>query len=101
MSESTAADIEAVKIVMARYFRFMDTKQWEALRGILADDMSMSAPDDVADSQPLIGADRVVRMVERVLGPALTTHRGYLRRSNSSAPTGARHLGHGRSRGIR
>ena len=63
---------------MARYFRFMDTKQWTALRGILADDMSMSAPDDVADSKPLVGADRVVRMVERVLGPAVTTHRGYL-----------------------
>ena len=78
MSEAASADIEAVKIVMARYFRFMDTKQWSALRGILADDMSMSAPDDVADSKPLVGADRVVRMVERVLGPAVTTHRGYL-----------------------
>ncbi len=78
MSETASADIEAVKIVMARYFRFMDTKQWTSLRGIFADDMSMSAPDDVADSKPLVGADRVVRMVERVLGPAVTTHRGYL-----------------------
>ena len=50
VSDTTSADIEAVKTVMARYFRFMDTKQWTALRGILADDMSMSAPDDVADS---------------------------------------------------
>jgi hypothetical protein len=78
VTEAASADIEAVKIVMARYFRFMDTKQWDLLRGILADDMSMAAPDDVADSEPLVGADRVVRMVERVLGSAVTTHRGYL-----------------------
>jgi hypothetical protein len=71
-------DVEAVKVVMARYFRFMDTKQWSELRAIFTDDMTMSAPDDVADAPVLEGGDRVARMIERVLGPAISVHRGFL-----------------------
>ena len=63
---------------MARYFRFMDTKQWSELRVIFTDDMSMSAPDDVADAPVLVGGDRVARMIERVLGPSISVHRGFL-----------------------
>ena len=50
VSDTHVDDLEAVKIVMARYFRFMDTKQWSDLRELFADDMTMFAPDDVADA---------------------------------------------------
>lgn len=78
MSDRVVDDVEAVKIVMARYFRYMDTKQWAELRDIFTDDMSMFAPDDVADAAVLVGGDRVVRVIERVLGPAVSVHRGFL-----------------------
>ena len=71
------ADVESIKVLMARYFRFLDTKQWSSLREILTDDMSMAAPDDVEGSQPLVGADRVIRLMKRVLGPSVSAHRGY------------------------
>lgn len=77
MIEGSLADVESIKVLMARYFRFLDTKQWESLRAILTDDMSMAAPDDVEGSQPLAGADRVVRLMKRVLGPSVSVHRGY------------------------
>jgi len=83
-------DLEAVKIVMAQYFRFMDTKQWSELRGIFADDMTMSAPDDVADAPVVTGGDRIVRVIERVLGPAVSVHRGFLPEIELVGPDDAR-----------
>jgi hypothetical protein len=63
---------------MGQYFRFIDTKRWSELREIITDDMTMAAPDDVADAPALVGGDRVVRMIERVLGSAVSVHRGVL-----------------------
>ena len=83
-------DLEAVKIVMARYFRFMDTKQWPDLREIFSDDMTMHAPDDVADAPIVKGGLRVVRVIERVLGPAVSVHRGYMPEIELLAPLEAR-----------
>jgi len=90
VSDAHVDDLEAVKIVMARYFRYMDTKQWSALRAIFADDMTMHAPDDVADAPVVEGGDRVVRVVERVLGPAVSVHRGYMPEIELVPPDGAR-----------
>ena len=83
-------DLEAVRVVMARYFRFMDTKQWPDLREIFSDDMTMHAPDDVADAPVVEGGDRVVRVIERVLGPAVSVHRGYMPEIELLAPLEAR-----------
>jgi len=88
--EATLADVEAIKVLMARYFRFMDTKEWSALRGLLSADMAMSAPDDVQGSLPLVGADRVVRVIERVLGSAVSAHRGYAPEIEVTGPNEAR-----------
>jgi hypothetical protein len=78
VSPAEVDDLEAVKVVMAKYFRFMDTKQWTDLRGVFADDMTMHAPDDVKDAPLVEGGDRIVQVIERVLGPAVSVHRGYM-----------------------
>jgi hypothetical protein len=77
---------------MARYFRYVDTKQWSSLRGILADNVRMSAPDDVKGSESLVDADGVVRMVERGLGRTVSAHRGYAPEIEVTGPKDA----HGR-----
>ena len=88
---SASADAtEAVKVTMARYFRYMDTKQWQELRGIFTDDASMAAPDDVPGAEPLVGGDRIVGMIERVLGPAVSVHRGFLPEVEIVSPDEAR-----------
>jgi hypothetical protein len=78
VSDSRVDDLEAVKVVMARYFRLMDTKQWSQLRRLFTDDMTMHAPDDVDDAPVVQGGDRVVKVIERVLGPAVSVHRGFM-----------------------
>jgi hypothetical protein len=76
--DTRAEDLEALKVVMARYFRLMDTKQWSELRRLFTDDMTMHAPDDVEDAPLVEGGDRVVRIIERVLGPSVSVHRGFM-----------------------
>jgi hypothetical protein len=89
VSDTHGDDLEAVKVVMARYFRFMDTKQWSDLRGTFTDDMTMHAPDDVADAPVVEGGDRVARVIERVLGPAVSVHRGYMPEVEFEGPDAA------------
>jgi hypothetical protein len=74
----SASDIEAIKIVMARYFRYMDTKQWEELRNLFMPDVTMSAPDDVPGKAPTIGADHLSEVIRTVLNGAVSIHRGFM-----------------------
>lgn len=90
MSDSRVDDLEAVKIVMARYFRLMDTKQWSDLRTLFTDDMTMHAPDDVPDAPVVEGGDHVARVIERVLGSAVSVHRGYMPEVELDGPDRAR-----------
>jgi hypothetical protein len=83
-------DLEAIKVVMARYFRLMDTKQWSELRGLFTDDMTMHAPDDVDNAPVVEGGDRVVRVIERVLGPSVSVHRGFMPEIEFTGPDEAR-----------
>jgi hypothetical protein len=76
LSGADTADIEAIETVMCEYFRLMDMKRWEDLRDVFTDDMIMAAPDDVADAAPVVGRDRVVKVIRVVLGPAITVHEG-------------------------
>lgn len=70
------ADIEDIKSIMGQYFRLMDMKRWADLRDVFTDDMVMAAPDDVAGAAPVVGRDRVVKVISAVLGPAITVHEG-------------------------
>jgi hypothetical protein len=89
VTDTHVDDLEAIKVVMARYFRLMDTKQWSELRAIFTDDMTMHAPDDVVDAPVVEGGDRVVRVIERVLGPAVSVHRGYMPEVQFDGPDAA------------
>jgi len=40
MDAATLAEIEAIKQLKARYFRLLDTKQWDAWREVFSDDFS-------------------------------------------------------------
>ena len=74
----SASDIEAIKILMARYFRYMDTKQWEDLRNLFMPDVTMSAPDDVPGKTRTTGADHLSEVIRTVLDGAVSIHRGFM-----------------------
>jgi hypothetical protein len=71
-------DIEEIRQLKARYFRFLDTKQWIEMRGILTDDFRMQVEPDVgAELVTRDGADTFVANLEEVLGDVVSTHHGH------------------------
>lgn len=74
----------AIRQLKARYFRCLDTKDWEGWRGVFADDARMmvdtevSAPGKVAESAPTVtGADNIVEHVQSLVGSCSTVHHGH------------------------
>lgn len=68
-------DLEAIKQLKARYFRLMDTKQWEAWGDLFTEDAEMqSSPDP---EERFVGRDEIVSKVRHYLADAVTVHHGH------------------------
>jgi len=68
-------DIEQIRNLKARYFRFLDTKQWDAFGALFTDDASLRfgpGADDV-----FTGRDAIVGGVRALLADAVTVHHGH------------------------
>jgi hypothetical protein len=78
-------DIEAIKQLKARYFRLIDTKQWEQLRQVFTDDCVFDRTSTVAT-----GPDAFVAGVEKNLGPIVSVHHGHMPEIVLTSPTTAR-----------
>lgn len=69
------ADIEAIKQLKARYFRLMDTKQWDDWARVFTADVVMEVPEvDMVNN----GRDEVVQVVSSALAAAISTHHGHM-----------------------
>jgi 3-hydroxyisobutyrate dehydrogenase-like beta-hydroxyacid dehydrogenase len=69
------ADLEAIKQLKARYFRFIDTKDWDSFRGLFTDDCKHWLPQESA--VPFMTNEDYFRMNEELLTPGVTTHHGH------------------------
>ena len=69
-------DVEAIKQLKARYFRYLDTKQWDLLRHQFTDDCGF---DGTSRAYP--GPDEFVAGTSERLQEALTSIRAICRRS--------------------
>ncbi len=69
-------DLEAIKQLKARYFRLMDTKQWDAWRDVFTEDAVLQASPD--PEERFEGRDEIVAKVSRVLRDAVTVHHGHM-----------------------
>ena len=71
------AAIEEIKFLKARYFRCMDTKDWEGWKkSVFSSESEMSVPE--ARAEPIRGVDEIITFVEGVLRGALTIHHGHM-----------------------
>ena len=73
---AAVAEIERLK---ARYFRAIDTHDWDDLAAVFTADavMDMSGSGGrVADDAVLMGAERIARVVRRFLDSARSVHHG-------------------------
>jgi hypothetical protein len=65
--------IEEIKQLKARYFRYMDTRQWSELASVFARDAHLDTDGFAAD-----GRDGIVAFLQRVLRDARTVHHGHM-----------------------
>jgi hypothetical protein len=68
-------DLEAIRQLKARYFRYLDTQDWSRLRGLFVDDASFEVAGAVPDGAD---ADGFAEAVARNLTGTVTVHHGHL-----------------------
>jgi ketosteroid isomerase-like protein len=69
-------EIEAIKQLKARYFRLLDTKQWERWGDVFAEDAVLEHPAN--RPQPLSGRAEIVATVSAGLAGRVTVHHGHM-----------------------
>jgi uncharacterized protein (TIGR02246 family) len=84
---SDADDLEAIKQLKARYFRTMDTKDWDAMRQVFADDVAADTTE--AGGPAITGADEFIAFLKETLGNAVTIHQGHMPEIALTSPTTA------------
>jgi hypothetical protein len=84
------ADLEAIRQLKARYFRFVDTKRWDRFGELFTEDAVLDVP--LVRAVPLRGRAAIVAAVSRNLDELVTIHHGH--------PGEIELLGAGRARGI-
>ena len=70
---STMRDIEAIRQLKARYFRCLDTKDWDAFHGVFTADVDIEA-----DGYSYHGPDAFVAAMRTVLDGVTTVHHGHM-----------------------
>ncbi len=65
--------IEAIRSLKARYFRLMDTKQWDALREVFAADLKVLTPEGKVYTE---GGDTYAAALRTSLEHAVSCHQG-------------------------
>lgn len=80
-------DIEAIRQLKARYFRFMDTKDWSAMRTVFTPDVVVDVNGD--GGGVFHGVDEFFTMLEPALQHVVTVHHGHMPEIDVTSPTTA------------
>jgi hypothetical protein len=69
-------DIDAIRQLKARYFRTMDTKQWDEMRLVFTDGVVIDTTD--SGGGIIAGADAFMVFLRDTLGDVVTVHHGHM-----------------------
>jgi uncharacterized protein (TIGR02246 family) len=69
-------DIEAIKQLKARYFRTLDTKDWDGFRQVFTDDVVVDTTD--SGGERITGADAFLAYLDQALAGTTTVHQGHM-----------------------
>jgi hypothetical protein len=86
VTESTD-DIEAIKALKARYFRLMDTKDWDGLAGVFTDDVVIDVSEE--GSEIVYGVAAYMPFLRDAIGEVRTVHHGHMPEITLTSPTTA------------
>jgi hypothetical protein len=68
------AAIESIKLVKAKYFRFVDTQDWDGLRSVFTPDATLDFPEA---GTGVIGIDQALALFKQALEGAVSVHFGH------------------------
>ena len=71
------AALDAIRQLKARYWRLMDTKQWDELFAVFTDDVVMDMRGAGSEGSTARGPDAVVEYIRSHVGIATTVHMGH------------------------
>ncbi len=76
MTEEQLSDIEAIKVLKARYFRTMDNKEWSGLQNCFTEDLHA----DFRDAPGMLseGRENYMTALKAALNDARTVHHGHM-----------------------
>jgi hypothetical protein len=69
-------DIEEIRRLKARYFRTMDTKDWDAMRRVFTDDVVVDTTE--SGGGVVSGADDFIAFLRNTLADTVTVHQGHM-----------------------
>jgi hypothetical protein len=80
-------DIEAIKQLKARYFRTMDTKDWDGMRRVFTVDLVIDTSE--SGGSVVEGADEFMAFLRETLADVVTVHHGHTPEITLTSPTTA------------
>jgi uncharacterized protein (TIGR02246 family) len=80
-------DLEAIRRLKARYFRAVDTKDWDAMRQVFTDDVVMDTTESGGDV--VRGPDEFMAFLKEALVGATTVHQGHMPETDLTSDTTA------------
>jgi uncharacterized protein (TIGR02246 family) len=80
-------DIEAIKQLKARYFRTLDTKDWEGMRRVFVDAATIDTT--ASGGNVMTGADEFVAFLQETLADTVTVHHGHMPEIEITSATAA------------
>ena len=80
-------DIEAIKQLKARYFRTMDSKDWDGMRAVFTDDVVVDTTS--SGGGVVAGADEFIAFLRATIGDVVTVHHGHMPEITLTSPTTA------------
>ena len=81
--------IEDIRRLKARYFRCMDTKDWDGFRDVFATDGEMDMRAEAGEGGLVRGAQAIADFVRGVVDPVQTVHHGHMPEIDVTSPTTA------------
>jgi hypothetical protein len=81
--------IEDIKRLKARYYRCMDTKDWDGFRDVFADDAEMDMRGEAGEAGLARGKQNIADFVRGAVDPVVTAHHGHMPEIEITSPTTA------------
>ena len=77
-------DLEEIRKLKARYFRLMDTKQWDELEGLFTEDLDVDMTGE--GGLHTRGASEFVASLRSAIGEVVTVHHGHMPEIELTSP---------------